>query len=270
MKMAKLLEAVVRGLVRFNLVLLLVQPLRVAASLEQTFDLLQIGTTTYRNVTVTTKNKNYIFILHSKGMTNIRVADLPSEVKSTLGYEDPAAQAKTNAPAAWARQTLAKIKTPQVARFQQQLAGLGHLGLSADKLQLPQLDQKFLLIGAIALFALYLLHCYCCLLICRKAGHEPGALIWIPFFQLIPLLKAATMSPWWVLGFLVPGLNLVAQILWCVKITQARGKTLFVALLLIFPLSSPFAAFYLAFSGGRRDRKRKDDRRIEIMTLEAA
>jgi hypothetical protein len=70
------------------------------------------------------------------------------------------------------------------------------------------------------------------------------------------------------LGFLVPGLNLVAQVLWCVKITQARGKTWLVALLLIVPLSSPFAALYLAFSGGRHARK--DDRRVEIMTLEAA
>jgi hypothetical protein len=41
-----------------------------------------------------------------------------------------------------------------------------------------------------------------------------------------------------------------------------------VAFFLIFPLSSPLAAAYLAFSGGKK--RKNDDRRIEIMTLEAA
>lgn len=76
------------------------------------------------------------------------------------------------------------------------------------------------------------------------------------------------MSPWWFVGFLVPGVNLIAQVLWCVNITRARGKALIVALLLIFPLSSPFAALFLAFSGGNQERK--EPRRVAIMTLEAA
>jgi hypothetical protein len=76
------------------------------------------------------------------------------------------------------------------------------------------------------------------------------------------------MSRWWFVGFLVPGLNLVAQIMWCIKITEARGKALIVALLLMFPLTSPLAALYLAFSGSAQARK--ESRRVEIMTLEAA
>jgi hypothetical protein len=76
------------------------------------------------------------------------------------------------------------------------------------------------------------------------------------------------MSAWWFLGFLVPGVNLVAQVFWCLKITHARGKGFGVALLLILPISSPFAALYLAFSGA--DAPKKAERRVEIMTLEAA
>jgi hypothetical protein len=86
--------------------------------------------------------------------------------------------------------------------------------------------------------------------------------------QLFPLLKAAVMSPWWFLAFLVPGVNLVAQVVWCVKITRARGKAFLIALLLMFPLTSPFAALYLAFSDGKRPRK--EPRRVAIMTLETA
>lgn len=269
MKTVKLLDDMLRGLLWLALMLLLFQPFGAGASLEQSFDLLQIGTSTYRNVTVTTKSKSYIFILHSKGMTNVKVSDLPADVRTALGYEDPAApHLKTNTPAAWARQTLSKIESPQVLKFQEQLAGWCQPGQLAAKVHLPQLSQNAEILAVGALIALYLLHSYCCLLICRKTGSEPGVLIWVPLLQLIPLLKAARMSSWWFLGFLVPGLNLVAPVLWCVRITQARGKTWLVAFLLIVPFSSPFAALYLAFSGGRRARK--DDRRVEIMTLEAA
>jgi hypothetical protein len=270
MNSAKLADCMLRGVIRIALLFLFFQPLGAAASLEQTFDVLQVGTTTYRNVTVTTKSKNYIFILHSKGMANIKVADLSPDLRSSLGYEvPPAIESKTNSPAAWARQTISKMDTPQISRLREQLVGIWRTVPFTDRLRGVQLDRNFLLIAVGTLAAFYILHCYCCLLICQKVGYQPGVLIWCPFLQLVPLLKAAAMSPWWILGFLVPGLNLVAQVLWSIKITAARRKTLLVALLLIFPLSSPFTALYLAFSGGS-PRKKHPSRRLEIMTLEAA
>jgi hypothetical protein len=272
MKTAKLLDDVLRWLIRSMMFLMLCQPFGAAASLEQRFDVFQVGTTTYRNVTVTTKSKNYVFILHSKGMTNIKVADLTSDLRTSLGYQDPAApHVKTNTPAAWARQTLAKMDTPQVTRLRDQAAAAWQSTGVSDRLRLPQFNQNVLIIATVALVGLYLLHCYCCLLICRKAGGQPGPLIWVPFLQLIPLLKAASMSPWWILGFMFPGVNLVGHVLLCIKLAEARRKTLLVALLLIFPLSSPFAALYLAFSGGETKRRnRRDERRVELMTLETA
>ena len=50
------------------------------------------------------------------------------------------------------------------------------------------------------------------------------------------------------LAMFVPLLNVVAQILWCFKITEARGKSVWVAVLLIVPGPSLFAFLYLAFS----------------------
>lgn len=246
----------------------LLWPFGANAALEQSFDVLKIGTTTYRNVTVTTKSKNYIFILHSTGMTNIKVNDLPPDLRTQLGYDlPPAPESKTNTPAVWARQALGKIEVPQVKQLESGLLGLYHSG-PASRISLPPLTRNFLLIGLAVLLALYLFHSYCCMLICRKTGSEPGILVWLPVLQLLPLLKAAGMSLWWFLVFLVPGLNLIAQVWWFIKITQARGKGFLVALLLIFPLTSPFAAMYLAFSGSPRPRK--ETRRVEIMTLEAA
>jgi hypothetical protein len=238
------------------------------AAIEQTFDVLQIGSTTYRNVTVTTKSREYIFILHSRGMTNLKVGDLPSDLRAKLGYADPAAQPKANPTSAWARQTISKIEAPQVKQIEQSLLEWSRSGAARVGLNVPSLDQKDLLLMFAGFLALYLFHCYLCLQICVKSGSKPGVLVWLPFLQLIPLLKAASMPRGWILVFLVPGLNLVAQVLLCIKLTQARGKGLGVALLLIFPLSSPFAAVYLAFSGGQPASR--DDRRIEIMTLETA
>jgi hypothetical protein len=47
---------------------------------------------------------------------------------------------------------------------------------------------------------------------------------------------------------LIPLVNIIAQILWCVKIVQARGKSVWVTILLILPVTNLFAFLYLAFS----------------------
>ena len=269
MKMLELWADVGKQLFWLALIWLALLPCPAHGGLEQNFDVLQIGTTTYRNVTVTTKSKNYIFILHSKGMTNVKVADLSPELRSELGYEVPVPpQPKTKVAEAWARQTLTKLDAPQVQQAESKVKQWWEAG-PGSKITMPVITPNLLIIAGAVFLALYLFHSYCCLLICRKAGSEPGALVWLPVLQLVPLLKAAGMSPLWFFAFLVPGVNLVAQVLWCVNITRARGKTFWVALFLIFPLTSPLAALYLAFSGGGGSKK-SESRRVEIMTLEAA
>jgi hypothetical protein len=145
-----------------------------------------------------------------------------------------------------------------------------------------------ILIGAAAIvFGLYLFICYCLKLIVQKAGAEPGFLIWLPILQLIPMLRAAGMSLLWfffwispllvaaampllflrgepeaiakgmqtlsLVGAVTSILQLVAALVWCVKIVQARGKSLWVTLFLILPVTNLFAFLYLAFSGSDRD-----------------
>ena len=271
MKTLELWADIGKRLFWLALIWLALLPRPAQAALEQSFAVLQIGTTTYRNVTVTTKSKNYIFILHSKGMTNVKVADLSPELRSELGYEVPVPpQPKTKVAEAWARQTLTKLDTPQVQQVENKVKQWWQVS-PGSKITMPVITPNLLIIAGAVLLALYLFHSYCCLLICRKTGSEPGVLVWLPLLQLVPMLKAAGMSPLWFFAFLVPGVNLVAQVLWCVNITRARGKTFLVALFLIIPFTSPFAALYLAFSrasggGGAK----KSERRVEIMTLEAA
>jgi hypothetical protein len=246
-------------------------PFRASAAPEETFDVLQIGTQTYKNVTVTTKAKTYVLILHSAGMASFKVADLPSETLKTLGYPDPNAP-KTNAASAWAQKTLSKIEVPQMKGVETQLKEqLNHSQLAAKlPFPLPEITTKLLLGVAAALLALYLFYCYCCKQICRKAGHEPGAFVWLPLLQVFPMLKAAEMSPLWFLAFLVPVANVVGHFVWSFKIAQARGKTFWTGIFLFLPVTSVFAFLYLAFSNGVSPKKEKARRPIQLMTLETA
>src|SRR5258706_13377628 len=96
-----------------SLLSLLIRPMISTAAIEQTFEVLQIGTHTYRNVTVTTKSKNYIFIMHSTGMENIKLADLPPDILAKLGYstvlEPQAAKRGPTSLSSWMKQALGKV-----------------------------------------------------------------------------------------------------------------------------------------------------------------
>ena len=230
------------------------------AEVEHHFSVLQIGTQAYSNVTVTTCAKDYVFVHHSKGMTNIKVAELPPEIRETLGYASQKPKNNTNA---WTSQALTKLQSPQV----KDLAAL--LPVTAEPGQGITLDPKWLWGLGVFMLLFYFFWSYCAMLICKKVGNPGSPLIWVPVLQLIPLLRAAKMSGWWFVLFLVPFGNLVAQIVWSVKIVQARGKGILCMISLLLPVTNLFAFMYLAFSSGTPIRRSKQ-RPVEIMTLEIA
>jgi uncharacterized protein DUF5684 len=240
-----------------------------ARATEETLNQLEIGTQTYKNVTVTTKSKDYIFILHSTGMTSIRVSDLSDETRTKLGYAEPASKPKTNSPTAWAKQTLSKIQTAQVKGVEEKLATAWQEQLSATVTKLPPLTTQLIAIVTAGLLVVYFFFCYCCMLICQKAGNNPSVLIFIPVVQAFPLLRAAQMSGWWFVALLVPGINLIGQIVWSVKIVKARRKSGWLAFWLLFPPTSLVGFLYLAFSNGVAKPK-GTQRHVPIMTLETA
>jgi len=244
---------------------LLIVPFGVNGAIEQTFAVLQIGTHTYKNVTVTTKAKDYIFILHAAGMNNVKVSELPADVRDKLGYNNVSETARTNpnAISGWAKQAIARIETPQIKQ----------LGQAWQSRSLPaglktSFDASHLLPTLIFLGAFYLIFCYCSLLICQKTANTAGVLVFVPILQIFPLLRAAGMSPGWFVAFLLPIINIIAGIAWAINIAEARGKSGWVALLLILPGTNILAFLYLALSNGTPQKK--EDRRIEIMTLETA
>ena len=104
------------------------------------------------------------------------------------------------------------------------------------------------LIGFVLAVGIYVFVCYCLKLICEKAGHQPGVLIWIPIANLIPLLTVAKLPIWFIILLLIPLVNLVVIIVMWVKICQARGKPGWMVILLLIPLVNLIFIPYLAFS----------------------
>ena len=96
--------------------------------------------------------------------------------------------------------------------------------------------------------AFYVFYSYCFMRICKKTGHEPGALVWIPLVQFIPLLRVAGWPAWYLLSIFLPPVFVVVHIWMWVKICQARGKSGWMVLMLLVPVVNLVFVPYLAFS----------------------
>lgn len=240
-----------------SLVLLLVS-LNALAANEQTLAVLKVGDRIFHDVRVRTKAKDYVFIAHSSGLTSIKVAELPADVREQLGYAS-----ETKSGAALIQSKVANQGGAAVGRVEAELSqawqrtGLGSV---------VKLLRTYRAVAAVIAVLLHVFCTYCCLLICQKTGKNPGKLVWLPVLQAVPMLRAASMSMWWFAALFIPGLNLWAWGLWCVKIVRARQKTMPLAILLMFPLTSWFGFLFLAFSEDSRDREKV---RVEAVTLES-
>lgn len=216
-----------------------------AAHVEEKFDVLETLVGSYTNVTVTTHRANSIFILHSKGMTTIALKDLSPEIQQQLGYTPGGAKKEESKSSAQMAKLAAAIHLPDMKK----------IGQPFDKELEAKIQKTFsnpaFVIGFLGGLAfVYLFVCFCLMLICKKTGNEPGILIWLPVLQIFPMLRAAGMSGAWFLAYLIPGLNIIAQIIWCFKIVSARGKSPLIAIMLLLPITNLFAFLYLAFSNG--------------------
>ncbi len=222
---------------------------------EPTFPLLQTKTGVYTNVTVTQQTKEWIFILHSTGVCNIKIGDLSTETKVSLGIiprsnngvveaeEAPATGSSASTPS-HALAHMPHFKFADLKKFAEEWRTNGKQKFNELTAGNPMIGNVLLCI----LGVVYIFVSTCFWLICRKTHNSPGPLVWVPVFQLIPLLRAANMPRVWFFAYFVPVLNIVAQIVWCVKIVKSRGKSPWVAFLLLLPVTNFFAFLYLAFS----------------------
>jgi hypothetical protein len=225
-------------------------------AVEQVLPLLQTKSGTYTNVTVTTKTKTYVFILHQNGMANISIADLSEEAKKELGYA--VAETKSSSP----KLILAKELVPklqlQMKPFEERLRN------EIPWLKQPvKIDRNALYIAGGVVFLLYLFFCYCCHLICIKSKKEASVLVWLPVLKWIPLLRAAEMSGWLILLMFIP----IVPILWAFKIAKAREMSFWVGIFLLLPATNMLAFLYLAFAPATQS---KEVKKFQSMSLQTA
>lgn len=241
-----------------------------ACRADQKLDQLKVGLDTYEKVTITTKTATDLFITHSKGFANIKVADLDPETKVMLGYAAP--KPKHNVKESLDSLNLQVGDVPLQERIDEVKAQL----LERWQTTVGDINPQYILLtlAGVAGF-IYLFTCYCFSLICRKTGTNPGLVVWLPILQLFPILKSAGMRSWWffafvlaavapaaslsmfrsigpsplLLLFLVPhAIAAIGMIVWCFKICPARGVGSWVGVLLLLPITNLFAFLYLAFA----------------------
>ena len=209
---------------------------------------------TYSNVVVFSKSATHVSISHSRGMANIKAETLDTATQRKLGFlaaEEPAAVTKFS--------TLKGIA--EDARFQE-LQERYQKNFEEFMQQLdPTMGYKILALLGI----LYLFFCYCCWQICRKTSNRAGLFVWLPGFQMIPLFRAAGMSPWLFLALFLPVVNLIIWIVWCFRICRVRQKSALLGILMLLPVTNVLAFVYLALSGyGPEAENDSDGGRIKL------
>jgi len=208
---------------------------------------LKIGTDSFTNVTVYQMTSTDIFVRHERGFGNAKISNLDDPTLQLLGLKTIMVAEKTgdsNAPNAVAVQKLKSALAAQDVKLPPNLAAA--LGFVSKLKPTPQL-----LAGALTIMVIgYLFSCFVLKKVCVNAGSEPGVMIWLPILQAFPLLRAARIPAFWFIILLIPGLNLLAHILWSLRISRACGKGTLVGVLLILPVTNIFALLYLAFSSG--------------------
>jgi hypothetical protein len=233
-----------------------------------TFETLTVGERTFTGVTVWEQTAEMVYLKHKGGLVGIRVGELDLNTRILLGYE----------PVTGAEGSLRSGKWSGKDAFgggaEAFGAALGRLSDSGTPFD-PEFAAGFGLavLGIIFLVGLivHLLVSYLLRMICRKAGSTPGFLIWLPMFQVFPLLKAAGMSNAWPLGVIALSLagalsagtsielgllislssSLLALgiwIAWSIRICLARGKHPAWAVLLLLPGFNFLGLIYLAAS----------------------
>jgi hypothetical protein len=216
---------------------------------DETYPSLVVGPDTYTNVLILSKTRYDIFFKHRHGMGNVKVRDLDPSTAMKLGYQ--VEQPRQN-------KIQEALQIPVLTRLESdpQFQEAEERWVAAASEYLERFDDSVAYSIVAMIVLTYLLFSYLCRCICVKTSNPPSPLIWVPYLKQIPMFKAAGMSPWWALTMFIPPVYLVASILWCFKIVQARGKKVIFAVMLLLPVTNIIAFFYLALSG---DGSEKDD-----------
>lgn len=104
----------------------------------------------------------------------------------------------------------------------------------------------------VSLFSLisYIFSSYCFWKIYQKLGESDAWFAWVPFLAQWKMYQAGGKSPWWLIGLLIPIVNIIAVIILIgamVNIVKRLGKNPWLILLMIIPLLNFWVLYHFAF-----------------------
>jgi hypothetical protein len=253
------------------------------------FPVLEINSRSYTNVTITTVERDFICLIHARGMESIRVVELPAELRQQLGCDSIPLPVKVEAPA--------RVSDGTEKVFDDKNLVFAYMETWWYKMfsgGVPTEAARTWLIATLLFiwFVVHLVRSICARVICRKTEVDASFVVWFPKAQWYYLYRAAGMSGGWALFILslyilalIPGVNRTPQfailfflsavilffvdIAWCIKIARVLGKNPVCILIIAFPLFEIIGWLYLAIDAKEKEEKVMKPKR-ESMTLETA
>lgn len=109
----------------------------------------------------------------------------------------------------------------------------------------------FIATFALILAAIGLFYCVCFWKVFSKAD-QPGWAAFIPIYNIVVMLQIVGRPAWWVVLYLIPGVNAIVGIIVFIDLAKSYGKdTLFaLGLIVVTPIFLPILAFGSAQYGG--------------------
>jgi|SRR5277367_1449995 len=117
-----------------------------------------------------------------------------------------------------------------------------------DRVAAAAMMSGFFLIFCIFFLIAYVYHALALQTIATKTNTENPWLAWIPIANLILMLNISRKSIWWILLFLIPGVNIVILIILWMGIAEARNKPNWWGILIIVPVANLIVPGYLAWA----------------------
>jgi hypothetical protein len=194
---------------------------RAFAAADEYFPILTIGGNTFSNVTIISRSATHVSFKHAGGFASVRVASLPANEQTKVGYTPPPPPKTTvdnvrDYANEYLKPLTQLLENPRVQKLIEEVQGeVNRVIIENDRVIINSA------IGGVV--CIYFLFCLAVVKICKKTTVRPGLWAWVPGFQFICLFKAAGMSPWSYLLLYIPPVNLIVMIAGLSRFA-ARGR----------------------------------------------
>ena len=109
-------------------------------------------------------------------------------------------------------------------------------------------EDMIILYAVIIALAMYAYYSYSLQRIASRTYTENAWMAWIPILNMVLLCRVARQSLWFIIGLLIPYVNILVLIYLWAEIAGILGKTKWLGLLTIVPVANLALPGYLAFS----------------------